>query len=62
MIDPTYSYDEVRLKLTDLDYEGLVILGELLSEEKDMYKQEEFEKLHNAWNFFLHIAINDNNK
>lgn len=62
MLDPTYSYDEIRLKLVELDYEGLVLLGLLLSEEKERYKPGEFNKLYKAWNFFLQLAIENRKK
>lgn len=57
MTKPTYSSHEVRLKLVELDYEGLIILGQLLAEEKELYDPEEFGKLHSAWNYMLEWEI-----
>lgn len=57
MLLPTYSSDEVRLMLLDLDYKGLVILGEVLAEEKELYDPEEFRKLYKAWNYMLNWHI-----
>ncbi len=51
----------MRLKLVELDYEGLVVLGELLAEEKDLYDPEEFKKLYNAWNYMLEWEIKPKN-
>ena len=53
-MQPTYNTEEAIVLIPQLDYEGMQIFSELLSEEEHLYDHEEISLLH----FVLDLRLN----
>lgn len=52
-IEPTYNFEDAIELMISLDYEGLVLLGKLITEEKYLYPLNELKYLQVLFDYYL---------
>ncbi len=52
---PTYSFIEAMRMMIILDYEGLLILGDVIKEDEWLYSKPQLYALQGAFNNLLHL-------
>jgi hypothetical protein len=53
---PTYTTNEALKLMEVLDYEGLIILGEVITEEKKRYSLNDLRFLKDTWEVWCFMA------